>query len=68
MLQFNQKEAHHARLRPIHQQDSLYAHEVDHLIPPSAEGRVTVFVLKLNDEIRIRVRQALIEAGHYPRP
>ncbi|MBZ0307763.1 MAG: HNH endonuclease [Anaerolineae bacterium] len=112
----------------IHQQDSLYAHEVDHIIPVkhrgetsldnlclaclecnrnkgsdfgsfdpeteqitplfnprqqrwddhfrledariiplSAEGRVTVFVLKLNDEIRIRARQALIEAGRYPR-
>ena len=111
----------------IHQQDSLYTHEVDHIIPEkhrgatsadnlclacldcnrhkgsdfasfdpeseaiallfnpreqewqdhfhlegarivprTAEGRVTVFVLKLNDELRLRARQALIEAGRYP--
>lgn len=112
----------------IHQQDSLYTHEVDHIIPEkhrgetsvnnlclaclecnrhkgsdfgsfdpetgqitplfnprqqawsdhfrlegariiplSPEGRVTVFVLNLNDEIRIRARQALLEAGRYPK-
>jgi hypothetical protein len=111
----------------IHQQDSLYAHEVDHIIPEkhrgetsaanlclacldcnrykgsdfasfdpetgqitplfnprqqvwndhfrlesariiplSPEGRVTVFVLRLNHEIRVRARRALIEAGRYP--
>lgn len=110
----------------IHQQDSLYTHEVDHIIPEkhrgatsldnlclacldcnrhkgsdfasfdpdsneiallfnprqhgwtdhfrledgrivplTAVGRVTVFVLRLNDEIRIRARRALIEAGRY---
>lgn len=35
------------------------------IIPLSPEGRVTVFVLKLNDEIRVRARQALIDAGRY---
>ena len=111
----------------IHQQDSLYAHEIDHVIPEkhrgstslenlclacldcnrhkgsdfasfdprtnevallfnpreqrwsdhfrleeakivpiTAEGRVTVFVLQLNDELRLRARQALLEAGRYP--
>jgi hypothetical protein len=112
----------------IHQQDSLYAHEVDHIIPEkhrgetnetnlclacldcnrhkgsdfasfdpetgqvtllfnpreqvwddhfrlegariiplSPAGRVTVFVLNLNDEFRIRSRRALLGAGRYPR-
>ena len=111
----------------IHQQDSLYAHEVDHIIPVkhrgetnadnlclaclecnrhkgsdfasfdpetgqiiplfnprrqlwndhfrldgariiplSSVGRVTVFVLKLNDEIRVRARRALLQARRYP--
>jgi len=111
----------------VHQQDSLYAHEVDHIIPVkhrgethvdnlclacldcnrhkgsdfgsfdpdtgditplfnprqqswddhfrldqarivplSPEGRVTVFVLRLNDELRVRARQALLEARRYP--
>jgi hypothetical protein len=37
------------------------------IIPLSPEGRVTVFVLNLNDEIRVRARRALLEAGRYPR-
>ena len=36
------------------------------IVPLTAEGRVTVFVLKLNDEIRLRAREALLKAGHYP--
>jgi hypothetical protein len=36
------------------------------IIPLSPEGRVTVFMLKLNNEIRVRARQALLEAGKYP--
>ena len=36
------------------------------IIPLSPEGRVTVFVLNLNDEIRVRARRALLEAGRYP--
>jgi hypothetical protein len=36
------------------------------IVPLSPEGRVTVFILKLNDELRIRTRRALIEAGRYP--
>ena len=36
------------------------------IVPLSAEGRVTAFVLKLNDEIRVRARQSLLEAGKYP--
>ena len=35
------------------------------IIPLSPEARVTVFVLKLNNEIRVRAREALIEAGRY---
>jgi hypothetical protein len=33
------------------------------IVPLTAEERVTEFVLKLNDEIRLRVREALLEAG-----
>jgi hypothetical protein len=36
------------------------------IIPLTPEGRVTVFVLKLNDEIRLRTRQALMLVGRYP--
>lgn len=36
------------------------------IVPLSPEGRVTVFVLSLNDEIRVRARHALLEAGKYP--
>lgn len=36
------------------------------IIPLSPEGRVTVFVLDLNEETRIRARRALIEASRYP--
>lgn len=36
------------------------------IVPLSATGRVTVFVLKLNDEMRIRTRRALIAAQKYP--
>lgn len=111
----------------IHQVDSLYTHEVDHIIPEkhrgessfdnlclsclpcnrhkgtdfasfdpetddivqlfnprkhlwtehfrlldveisplTAIGRVTVFVLKLNDEDRVRERKVLSEVGRYP--
>jgi hypothetical protein len=35
------------------------------IIPLSPEGRVTVFVLKLNDEMRVSARRALIDAGRY---
>ncbi len=37
-----------------------------HIIPLSPEGRVTVFMLNLNNEIRIRARQALLGSGNYP--
>jgi len=36
------------------------------IVPLSPEGRVTVFILKLNDGLRIRARRALIDAGRYP--
>ncbi len=36
------------------------------ILPISAEGRVTVFVLKLNDALRLRSRQALLAIGQYP--
>ena len=35
------------------------------IVPLSPEGRVTAFVLKLNDEIRVRARQGLLEASKY---
>ena len=38
-----------------------------YIIPISPEGRVTVFILKLNDELRLRARQALLDVGRYPR-
>lgn len=31
-----------------------------------SKGRVTVFLLKLNDEMRLRARQVLQMAGRYP--
>lgn len=46
--------------------DDHFRLEGSRIIPISPEGRVTVFVLKLNDEIRVRARQALLEAGQYP--
>ena len=113
----------------LHQRDSLYPHEVDHIIPEkhrgtttadnlclaclecnrhkgtdfasfdletgavavlyhprldrwkdhfrlngavieplSATGRVTVFVLKLNDPLRLRPRTAFMRVGRYPAP
>src|SRR5689334_1530994 len=36
--------------------------------PKTAKGRVTVFLLHLNDEVRVSERTALIEAGRYPPP
>lgn len=46
--------------------DQHFRLEGARIIPRSQEGRVTIFVLKLNDEIRVRARQSLIEAGRYP--
>jgi hypothetical protein len=36
------------------------------IVPLTPTGRVTVFVLKLNDEMRIRTRRALIAAEKHP--
>jgi len=36
------------------------------IIPQTPVGRVTVRLLRLNDLQRLRVRQALVEAGTYP--
>ena len=36
--------------------------------PLTASGRITVFLLHLNEEIRINERVALSEVGHYPSP
>ena len=36
------------------------------IIPLSPEGRVTVFILNVNDELRVQERWALIRAGTYP--
>jgi hypothetical protein len=46
--------------------DDHFRLEGARIIPLSPEGRVTVFVLKLNDEIRVRARRALLQAGRYP--
>ena len=40
--------------------DDHFRLDAAHIGPLSPEGRVTVFVLNLNDEIRVRGRQALI--------
>jgi hypothetical protein len=36
------------------------------ILPVTAEGRVTVFVLNMNDGMRIRIRRILLNAGRYP--
>ncbi len=36
------------------------------IIPLSPEGRVTIFILNFNDELRVRERWSLIRAGTYP--
>jgi hypothetical protein len=36
------------------------------IAPQTPEGRVTVYVLKLNHPLRVRVRQALLNGGAYP--
>jgi hypothetical protein len=37
-----------------------------YIAPLTAQGRVTVFVLKLNDSWRVQNRKDLMEIGHYP--
>jgi hypothetical protein len=52
-------------------QDAWAAHfrlEGARIVPQTAVGRVTVFVLQLNDELRLRARAALLDAGRYPLP
>ena len=36
------------------------------IVPLTGIGRVTVFVLKLNDETRLRARQKLADSGRFP--
>jgi hypothetical protein len=36
------------------------------ITPITPEGRVTVFLLKLNDEIRLLARRILVGVGRYP--
>jgi hypothetical protein len=36
------------------------------IVPLTPEGRVTVFLLRLNDPVRVEQRILLIEAGRYP--
>jgi hypothetical protein len=36
------------------------------IVPLTAEGRATVFVLRVNDPLRVEQRQLLIELGVYP--
>lgn len=40
--------------------------EESRIIPLTAVGRVTVFLLDFNNEYRLRERQALIKANRYP--
>lgn len=52
---------------PRHQRwDEHFKLEGVQITPLSPEGRVTVFVLRLNNEMRIRARRVLIDAGRYP--
>jgi hypothetical protein len=37
------------------------------IMPKTASGRATVFLLRLNDEWRVEEREGLIGIGHYPR-
>ncbi len=50
-----------------HQWKDHFQLEDGHIFPLTPEGRVTVFVLNLNDEIRVRARRALTKAGRYPK-
>lgn len=49
-----------------HLWDDHFRLESVRIVPLTPEGRVTVFVLKINDELRLRARLALLHAGHYP--
>lgn len=40
-------------------QVTFLPHEVDHVVPLTPEGRVTVFLLHINDPERVQERQAL---------
>lgn len=46
--------------------DEHFQLEGARIVPTSATGRVTVFLLKLNAEMRLRARRALLAAGRYP--
>jgi hypothetical protein len=37
-----------------------------HIIPLTVQGRITIFILQLNDETRLRERKALLNIGRYP--
>ncbi|PJF32423.1 MAG: hypothetical protein CUN52_01730 [Phototrophicales bacterium] len=51
----------------IHQADSKHFRlDGAVIIPMTPEGRVTVFLLKLNDQIRLRARRILVGVGRYP--
>jgi hypothetical protein len=50
-------------------QQSWHTHfrlEDARIVPLTPEGRVTVWVLNLNDPLRLRARQALRDVGQYP--
>jgi hypothetical protein len=46
--------------------DDHFRLEEARIIPLSPEGRVTVFILKVNDESRVQERRMLQKAGRYP--
>ena len=49
-----------------HQWDEHFRLNGARIVPLTPEGRVTEFVLKLNDPTRLRARKALLESGRYP--
>ncbi|MGB1287106.1 MAG: HNH endonuclease [Aggregatilineales bacterium] len=50
----------------LHAWEDHFSLQDGQIIPLTPEGRVTVFVLRLNSEIRIRARKALIKGRRYP--
>jgi hypothetical protein len=54
---------------PRTQQWSEHFHFAGAVIEPlTAVGRVTVFVLRLNQDARVAIRTTLLQAGRYPQP
>lgn len=54
----------------LNQLFSMYKHEIDHVIAVKhggkTIGRTTVFLLRMNDSDRLKLRYSLIAQGVYP--